>query len=99
MAAAYAKDHPDSKSGVKNSWNTKMQKHCAGLAKDADKLAADAEKRPSTTRCAPRSFRASRRAFSVGSTLSHCETPGGRQRPLGHRHLMCNARGPCASSH
>lgn len=44
MAAAYAKDHPDSKGGVKNTWNTKMQKHCAALAKDADKLAADAEK-------------------------------------------------------
>lgn len=44
MAAAYAKEHPDSKGGVKSSWNTKMQKHCAALAKDADKLAADADK-------------------------------------------------------
>ena len=44
MAAAYAKSHPDSKGGVKNPWNQKMQKHCAMLAKDADKLAADAEK-------------------------------------------------------
>jgi len=44
MAAAYGKAHPDSKGGVKNSWNTKMQKHCQALAKDADKLAADAEK-------------------------------------------------------
>ena len=44
MAAAYAKSHADSKGGVKNPWNTKMQKHCAMLAKDADKLAADAEK-------------------------------------------------------
>ena len=44
MAAAYAKEHPDSKGGVKNTWNTKMQKHCAALAKDADKLAADADK-------------------------------------------------------
>ena len=44
MAAAYAKAHPDSKGGVKNPWNDKMQKHCAALAKDADKLAADAEK-------------------------------------------------------
>ena len=44
MAAAYAKEHADSKGGVKNAWNTKMQKHCAALAKDADKLAADADK-------------------------------------------------------
>jgi hypothetical protein len=44
MAAAYAKEHPDSKGGVKNAWNIKMQKHCAALAKDADKLAADADK-------------------------------------------------------
>lgn len=44
MAAAYAKAHPDSKGGVKNSWNAKMQKHCQALAKDADKLASDAEK-------------------------------------------------------
>ena len=44
MAAAYAKAHPDSKGGVKNAWNTKMQKHCEMLSKDADKLAADAEK-------------------------------------------------------
>jgi hypothetical protein len=44
MAAAYAKANPDSKGGVKNSWNQKMQKHCAALAKDADKLSADAEK-------------------------------------------------------
>jgi len=44
MAAAYAKEHPDSKGGVKNSWNAKMQKHCAALAKDADRLAADADK-------------------------------------------------------
>ena len=44
MAAAYAKAHPDSKGGVKNPWNQKMQKHCEALAKDADKLAADSEK-------------------------------------------------------
>jgi len=44
MAAAYAKSHPDSKGGVKNTWNEKMQKHCDALAKDADKLAIDAEK-------------------------------------------------------
>lgn len=44
MAAEYAKAHPDSKGGAKNPWNTKMQKHCEMLAKDADKLAADATK-------------------------------------------------------
>lgn len=44
MAAAYAKAHPDGKGGAKNPFNTKMQKHCTALAKDADKLAADAEK-------------------------------------------------------
>jgi hypothetical protein len=44
MAAAYGKAHPDSKGGVKNPWNEKMQKHCTALSKDADKLAADAEK-------------------------------------------------------
>jgi hypothetical protein len=43
MAAAYGKQHPDPKAG-KNPWNEKMQKHCAALAKDADKLAADADK-------------------------------------------------------
>ena len=44
MAAAYAKAHPDTKGGAKNPFNDKMQKHCATLAKDAEKLAADAEK-------------------------------------------------------
>lgn len=44
MAAAYAKVHPDSKGGVKNPWNEKMQKHCKMLAADANKLAADSEK-------------------------------------------------------
>lgn len=44
MAEAYAKAHPDLKGGVKNPWNAKMQKHCQGLAKDAEKLASDAEK-------------------------------------------------------
>jgi len=44
MAAAYAKAHPDSKGGVKDTWNAKMQKHCQALAKDADKMAADADK-------------------------------------------------------
>jgi hypothetical protein len=44
MAATYAKANPDSKGGVKNPFNEKMQKHCKALAADADKLAADAEK-------------------------------------------------------
>ena len=46
MAAAYKKtiSMPESKVGVKNPWLAKMEKHCAMLAKDADKLAADAEK-------------------------------------------------------
>ena len=46
MAAAYKKTiaMPESKGGVKNPWLAKMEKHCAMLAKDADKLAADAEK-------------------------------------------------------
>ena len=44
MAAAYAKSHPDTKGGVKNPFNEKMQKHCKMLAADADKLASDAEK-------------------------------------------------------
>ena len=35
---------PVSKGGVRNPWLAKMEKHCAALAKDADKLAADAEK-------------------------------------------------------
>ena len=44
MAAAYGKAHPDTKGGVKNGFNEKMQKHCAMLAKDADRMAADADK-------------------------------------------------------
>jgi hypothetical protein len=44
IADAYAKAHPDAKGGVKNPFNAKMQKHCAALAKDADKLAADVDK-------------------------------------------------------
>jgi len=44
MAAAYGKAHPDSKGGVKNPWNVKMQKHCMMLAKDADKVATNAQK-------------------------------------------------------
>ena len=46
MAEAYKKTiaNPVSKTGQKNPWLAKMEKHCAALAKDADKLAADAEK-------------------------------------------------------
>ena len=46
MAAAYKKTiaMPESKTGQKNPLLVKMEKHCAALAKDADKLAADAEK-------------------------------------------------------
>ena len=46
MVQAYKKTlaMPESKGGVKNPWLVKMEKHCAALAKDADKLAADAEK-------------------------------------------------------
>jgi hypothetical protein len=46
MAEAYKKSlvMPTSKSGQKNPWLAKMEKHCGMLAKDADKLAADAEK-------------------------------------------------------
>lgn len=44
MAAAYAKEHQPLKGHTTNPFNDKMQKHCAMLAKDADKLSADAEK-------------------------------------------------------
>jgi hypothetical protein len=44
MAAAYASQHQPSNGPTKNPLVTKMEKHCATLAKDADKLAADAEK-------------------------------------------------------
>jgi hypothetical protein len=44
MAEAYAKKNPDSKGGMKNPWNAKMQKHCMMIVKDAEKLATDAEK-------------------------------------------------------
>ena len=43
MAAEYKKSHPDTKSGVKNPWAEKMEKHCMAIVKDAEKLAADAE--------------------------------------------------------
>jgi hypothetical protein len=46
MVEAYKKSiaMPVNKAGQKNPWLVKMEKHCAMLAKDADKLAADAEK-------------------------------------------------------
>ena len=46
MAEAYKKSvaMPEMKGGKKNPWVEKMEKHCAALAKDAEKLAADAEK-------------------------------------------------------
>jgi hypothetical protein len=44
MAAAYAKANPDSKGGVKNSWNVKMQKHCKAMVITAEKLATEAQK-------------------------------------------------------
>ena len=44
MAAAYANAHQPTNGPTPNPSNTKMQKHCEAIAKDADKLAADAEK-------------------------------------------------------
>lgn len=43
MAAAYAKKFPDSKSGSRNPWAVKMEKHCGAIIKDLEKLMADAE--------------------------------------------------------
>jgi hypothetical protein len=43
MAAAYAKEHPDRKSGARNPWTVEMEKHCKAIYKDADKLAGEAE--------------------------------------------------------
>ncbi len=42
MAAAYKKSHPDFKGGVRNPDAVTMEKHCAKIATDAEKLAADA---------------------------------------------------------
>lgn len=45
MAEAYKKSIPGpSKGGQPNPWAVKMDKHCAMLAKDAEKLANDYEK-------------------------------------------------------
>ena len=43
MAAAYKKTRPDFKGGVRNPDAVTMEKHCAKIANDAEKLAADAE--------------------------------------------------------
>lgn len=43
MAKAYAKAHPDRKSGARNPWTVEMEKHCKAIIKDAETLAADAE--------------------------------------------------------
>jgi hypothetical protein len=43
MAAAYAKEHPDRKSGTRNQWTVDMEKHCKTIYKEADKLAGEAE--------------------------------------------------------
>ena len=43
MAEAYAKEHATPKTGT-NPWTVKMQKHCAALVADYEKLATDAEK-------------------------------------------------------
>lgn len=43
MADAYAKSHYAPKTG-ENPWTVKMQKHCALLVQDYEKLATDAEK-------------------------------------------------------
>ncbi len=42
MAAAFKKSHPDFK-GIRNPDAVTMEKHCARIANDADKLATDAE--------------------------------------------------------
>lgn len=44
MAAEYANAHQPTNGPTPNPSNTKMQKHCQAIAKDADKLAADSEK-------------------------------------------------------
>jgi hypothetical protein len=46
MAEAYKKSwaQPVDKTGKKNPWVLKMEKHCQTIAKDAEKLAADADK-------------------------------------------------------
>ena len=44
MAAAYAAVHQPTNGPTPNASAAQMKKHCALIAKDADKLAADAEK-------------------------------------------------------
>jgi hypothetical protein len=43
MLESYKKTHMEGKS-MRNPFNVKMEKHCAAMAKDAEKLAADADK-------------------------------------------------------
>ncbi len=43
MAADYKKAHPDFKGGARDPWTLKMERHCAKIATDAERLAADAE--------------------------------------------------------
>jgi hypothetical protein len=43
MAAEYATTHQPTNGPTPNPSNTKMQKHCEAIAKDADKMAADSE--------------------------------------------------------
>ena len=43
MAAAYKKSHPDFNGGARNPAAVTMERHCAKIADDAEKLAADAE--------------------------------------------------------
>lgn len=43
MAKAYAKAHPDRKSGARSPWTVEMENHCKAIVKDAERLAADAE--------------------------------------------------------
>jgi hypothetical protein len=43
MAKAYAREHPDRKSGARSPWTVEMEKHCQAIVKDAEKMATDAE--------------------------------------------------------
>ena len=43
MAAAYNRNYPDHKGGIRNQAAAKMEKHCMSIAQGAEKLAASAE--------------------------------------------------------